>query len=278
MKSSFFDRKWKTPVHGQGKAVCFTLIELLVVIAIIAILAAMLLPALSAARSRAKSANCVSNLKTSALYMQMYNDVFDGQILLFVKWKLPKGNTWAFTWGTALLNGGVIPEADLVKGKSSLPFSCPDYAIDPDTTKYGVEPGGCYIGNNSTSGDLFTVTPGYGVISKLTHSRFAGFQEQGGGEKPVSVQNAGILNTKNCDPAFPLLADSLHRDKKQQYYFINTTNAPSATTPLFHTRHGQLASIAHLDGSVSQESAKEIYLNYGVTHSYNLEETVVDSR
>ena len=112
----------------------------------------------------------------------------------------------------------------------------------------------------------------------MTHSRFAGFQEQGGGEKPVSVQNAGILNTKNCDPAFPLLADSLHRDKKQQYYFINTTNAPSATTPLFHTRHGQLASIAHLDGSVSQESAKEIYLNYGVTHSYNLEETVVDSR
>ena len=59
----------------------FTLIELLVVIAIIAILAAMLLPALSAARSRAKAANCVSNLKTCALYMRMYGDVFDDQIL-----------------------------------------------------------------------------------------------------------------------------------------------------------------------------------------------------
>ncbi len=56
----------------------FTLIELLTVIAIIAILVAILMPALSVARERARSILCIGNLKQIGLSLALYANDYNG--------------------------------------------------------------------------------------------------------------------------------------------------------------------------------------------------------
>ncbi len=68
----------KTTRHSKG----FTLVELLVVVAIIAILMAILLPALRAARERARSVKCMSNTRNFAQALNQYTVEFDGYMVV----------------------------------------------------------------------------------------------------------------------------------------------------------------------------------------------------
>jgi len=112
----------------------FTLIELLVVIAIIAILAAMLLPVLSKAKSAAKRAQCMNNMKQLATGMITFTGDHDNTFPP-AYWSGNNG-TVTVSWDTLLykyLGGGSQPAYELAAGA---------YANDPGAAAaLGLAPG-----------------------------------------------------------------------------------------------------------------------------------------
>ena len=90
----------RRPTHPKA----FTLIELLVVIAIIAILAALLLPALTKAKSRTQGVYCMNNGRQCSLAFRLYGDDFADVLVGAMNGSPPAGSTPRVNWITGGLN------------------------------------------------------------------------------------------------------------------------------------------------------------------------------
>ncbi len=149
----------------------FTLIELLVVIAIIAILAAMLLPALSSARERARAIGCVSNMRQLSLVYIYYSNDFNDYLPCRDNLNPGGTNSYGQTVGAKNWLDDLVVQYIGSKQASVNPakvLRCPNEDVREDiTTNYGLN---YLIATGSSGGIKTTSLPNHSETGMLVEN------------------------------------------------------------------------------------------------------------
>ncbi|MBO7742220.1 MAG: DUF1559 domain-containing protein [Victivallales bacterium] len=227
----------------------FTLIELLVVIAIIAILAAMLLPALSKAREKARAISCTSNLKQMGLTAHLY--VNDYQYLNPPFMNNVTANRGM--WGQVFYDNGYCKELKM--------FSCPSSSTD---IRKEVAANG-YDGWYRTYGRVI-----WGFLNNgdaiLSISNKEANTLDGNLDKTAygSVSNNGL--TKSYGPSQSMLfVDTIHTgDASRRSIHLAGVRCSTAYAYAVHTIHGISANVCMNDGHVEALNKNKMVDEFGV--------------
>ena len=254
----------------------FTLIELLVVIAIIAILAGILMPALSAARSRGKSASCIGNLKNTTQTLFSYANNNGDLIMIAMATKASNDNnfaSWANCYGGftgdkyfsfTKIKDSSTKDIWQYNGKAYRCPAMPEPVVDEywGFKTYGTITMECYGPDRTESGKPNTRWTERNYAKNFGRNAFVSPNSKIAGDSYIFLPN--VLNKAE----FILLADSAYRPNhatlaNQPYsrFYLNKNTWNSSEFISFI--HNDRANMSFADGHVASRTPAEA--RYGLS-------------